>query len=243
MKHVLVTGASSGIGRAISQKFHQTDHFIYLLARNHERLDQLHRDLPNSTIVTCDLSDPKQIERLPSKIDFNKIDILINNAGVYFNKPNEEFTNDEWCSLFQINFLATAHLSALIFPCFKRKRNGCITMISSTLASRPVANTAAYSASKAAIQSLTQTLALEGAPYGIRVNCVAPGIVETPIHKLNLLDPESRKNTESKMHAMQPLARMGRGQDIAEAVWFLSSDLSAWTTGTVLNVDGGINIK
>lgn len=116
-------------------------------------------------------------------------------------------------------------------------------MISSTLAHKPTPMTAAYSASKAAIQNLTKTLALEGAPFNIRVNCVSPGIVETPIHNLAKLDVEARQKRADLMHSLQPLARMGKPNDIAEAVYFLGSEASAWTTGSILDVDGGINIK
>ncbi len=243
MKRVLITGASSGIGRSVAQRFHLAGYYTFLLARDPKRLAELHSELPNSKSIICDLADPLQIAKLPEKIDFNSIDVLINNAGIYFNKPNESFDSPEWQNLFQINVLAPAQLSALLFPFFKRKGGGSVVMISSTLGSKPTANTAAYSASKAALQNLTITLALEGAPDSIRVNCVAPGIVETPIHKLDLLPADQRATTISQMNTWQPLSRIGQTLDIAEAVFFLASEASSWTTGSILNVDGGINIR
>lgn len=243
MKYVLITGASSGIGYATALKFHQAGYFTYLLARDKQRLTELHQQLPNSKIISCDLSDPKQIENLPNQIDFATLDVLVNNAGIYFSKSGDEFSQADWNLMFQVNVFSVAQVSALAIPYFKRAKRGSIVMISSTLAHKPAPMTAAYSASKAAIQNLTRTLALECAAFNIRVNCVAPGIVETPIHNLAKLNIEARAKQSELMHSLQPLARMGKPSDIAEAVYFLGSDASSWTTGSILDVDGGINIK
>lgn len=242
-KTALITGASSGIGYATAQKFHQAGYFIYLLARDQQRLTELHLQLPNSKIISCDLSNPNQIENLPSQIDFSTLDVLVNNAGIYFSKASDEFSQSDWSLMFQVNVFSVAQLSALAITHFKRANRGTIVMISSTLAHKPTPMTSAYSASKAAIQNLTKTLALECAPFNIRVNCVAPGIVETPIHNLAKLDLETRKKQSQLMHSLQPLSRMGKPSDIAEAVFFLGTDASSWTTGAILDVDGGINIK
>lgn len=242
-KTALITGASSGIGYATAQKFHQAGYFVHLLARDQKKLTELHQQLPNSKIIVCDLSDPKQIENLPNQINFSTLDVLINNAGIYFSKAGDEFSLADWSLMFQVNVFSVAQVSALAISHFKRSNKGSIVMISSTLAHKPTPMTAAYSASKAAIQNLTKTLALEGAPFNIRVNCVAPGIVETPIHNLAKLDLETRQKRADLMHSLQPLARMGKPMDIAEAVFFLGSEASSWTTGSILDVDGGINIK
>lgn len=243
MKNVLVTGASSGIGRAIAEKFHDNGYFVYLLARDPKRLGELSAQLSNSKSIHCDLADPKQIADLPKQVDFQKLEILVNNAGIYFTKPAEEFLTADWQTLYQVNVFAPAQLSGLVLPHFKAKKSGSIVMVTSTLGSKPVPLTSAYSSSKAALQNLAMTLALEAAPYGIRVNSVAPGIVETPIHGFDTLSGDRRNQVMATMNTLQPLARMGQPRDIAEAVYFLGTDSSSWTTGATFNVDGGINIK
>lgn len=110
---------------------------------------------------------------------------------------------------------------------------GSIVNVSSTLGVRPTAGTGAYSAMKAAQINWAQSLALEGAQHGIRVNCVAAGIVDTPIHPPGMIH---------QMHSAQPLGRVGRPEEIAQSIYFLATEQSAWTTGSVLHVDGGINL-
>ena len=132
-----------------------------------------------------------------------------------------------------MNLAAPIWLCKAAYPWLRRSAAGVVVNCSSSLAQRPVAGVAAYNASKAALESLTRTLALEWAPDGIRVVAVSPGVVDTPIHGGADLQP---------LDAMHPLGRVGKAEEIAAAVLFLACDASAWTTGAILAVDGGIHL-
>lgn len=115
--------------------------------------------------------------------------------------------------------------------------------MASTLGLKPTANTAAYSAIKAAMINWTYSLAQEGGAFNIRANCICPGIVDTPIHSFHSLPADEKEQALKQMTSFQLLSEIGQPEDVAEAAYFLASDLSKWTTASVLSVDGGINKK
>ena len=124
----------------------------------------------------------------------------------------------------------------------KTGNNNSIVNVSSTLGLKPTADTSAYSASKAAMNNWTQSLALALGSKKIRANCVCPGLVDTPIHSFHSLSIPEKEKTLQKLSPMQPLGRVGKSEEIAQSIYFLASEESAWTTGAILSVDGGINI-
>ena len=246
---VLITGASSGIGAATAKIFAAHGHDLLLLGRNLERLEQTAlacRKIDGNIrikILAQDLNalDFKLVEEKLKTI--SPLDILINNAGIYQQASVATCTTENWENLFQTNLLSTVKLTQFCWNIFTENKKGSIVNVSSTLGIKPIANTSAYSALKAALTNWTLSLALEGAPFNIRANCVSPGIIDTPIHPFHHYNELEKKTVEDKINRFQLLKNMGKPEDVAESIYFLASDKSKFTTGSNLNVDGGINIK
>ncbi|KHD88758.1 MAG: oxidoreductase [Bdellovibrio sp. ArHS] len=245
-KAALITGASSGIGAATAIEYSRNGYFIYLMGRNKERLQETALQCRSgASILSCDMTDEAALQKrlqevLSAKI--HRLEVLVNNAGIFATHDFVEGTDDLWKQQMEMNFFIPVRVARAFFPYFKDHGGGSIVNISSTLGLRPTANTGAYSASKAALINWTQSLALEGGPLKIRVNCVCPGIVDTPIHQFHSLAADAKKEALSQMSSLQPLGRIGTAEDIAKTAYFLGSDLSSWTTGAVVAVDGGINL-
>ncbi|MEK2645479.1 SDR family NAD(P)-dependent oxidoreductase [Bdellovibrio sp. BCCA] len=245
-KAALITGASSGIGAATAIEYAKNGYFVYLMARNKERLQEVAAKCRSgASIVSCDVTDVTALnkrldEMLTAKI--HRIEVVVNNAGIYQTHSTEEGTDEIWMKQFEVNLLGPVRIARAFFPYFKEQGGGSIVNISSTLGLRPAGPTSSYSASKAAMVNWTQCLALEGGPFKIRANCVCPGIVDTPIHGFHSLDADKKAAALDKMKSLQPLGRIGTPEDVAKAAYFLGSDLSSWTTGAILTVDGGISL-
>jgi NAD(P)-dependent dehydrogenase (short-subunit alcohol dehydrogenase family) len=235
MKAAIITGAGSGIGRATALQFARNNYHVFLLGRDARKLRITQLECGDATSLACDLTQSSEVDTVVKQIlSTNKsIECLVNCAGTFTYNTFENTNDEDWIHQFQIHVLGTARITKLLWPSFVKNKRGSIINVSSTLGVRPTAGTSAYSAMKAAQVNLTQTLALEGAPHGIRVNCVAPGIVDTPIHP---------PGSVLKMQNAQPLGRVGKPEEIAQSIFFLATENSAWTTGAILHVDGGINL-
>ncbi len=246
---VLITGASSGIGAATAKTFAANGHDLLLLGRNLERLE--------NTALACRKIDAniriKILAQDLNQLDFNLVEeklktispltILVNNAGIYQQASIQDTTTKLWEDLFQTNLLATVKLTQFCWNIFLKNKKGSIVNVSSTLGEKPIPKTSAYSALKAAMTNWTLSLAQEGGPVNIRANCISPGIVDTPIHPFHNLDETQKKSVEEQIYQIQLLSQLGKPEDIAESIYFLASDKSKFTTGSILHVDGGINIK
>jgi len=243
-KKALITGGGSGIGRAAAIIFNRHGSEISIVGRREENLLITASMTDNSHapchIISGDISSPEDARSIIKEAadKMGGIDILFNNAGLYSHGSVEETDDDQWDSLIDVNMKGTYLISKHAIEVMKGK-GGTIINNASTLGIKPVPNTAAYSAAKAGVVSLTKSMALELAAHRIRVNCICPGVVETPIH-----EEIHGANTAAfldEMAAFHPLGRVGAPEDVAYAALFLASDEASWITGAILPVDGGIN--
>jgi NAD(P)-dependent dehydrogenase (short-subunit alcohol dehydrogenase family) len=244
----VVTGAGSGIGRACAILLAEAGAMrIFLTGRRKELLDETAMIIsslaPNTRIdVACgDVNDTAWRQELVSEVFVNgPLDILVNNAGVYHASQFEDTTDDELSQVLQTNLTSIFSLTRDLLPLLERSTYPSVTNIGSTLSLRPIAQGAGYNMSKAAIDHLTRSLALELGPRRIRVNCVSPGIVETPMYRGRFSSDKAYRDAIDQATLWHPLGRVGTPDDIARAVVFLSSRAASWITGVVLPVDGGL---
>jgi NAD(P)-dependent dehydrogenase (short-subunit alcohol dehydrogenase family) len=244
MKDVVITGASSGIGAAIAREFAAHGWRTHLLARDAEKLARVQKTLQNKCeIYAVDLSQDEAITAAVQEIEKRgaSVSVLVNNAGIYNPQPFDKEKADNWEWHFKTNLFAPVRLTRLLWPQLVKNR-GAVTNVSSTLGLRPIANTGAYSASKAALDNWTQTLALEGGPLGVRANAISPGLVDTPIHGFHKSEKAPHAEQRKILQSLQPLGRLGEPEDIARAVYFVSSESAGWMTGTIVPVDGGVSV-
>ena len=240
-KSVLVTGGARGIGRAC----------CLLLARAGASVAVNYRvESPSANLLVeeietaggeafslaADVSKREEAEMLVDETvaRFGSIDILVNNAGIWKRSPIEEMSDGEWDEMIRVNLTGTFNCIRAAVPPMKEARSGRIISISSTAGQRGEAFCSHYAATKGAVISLTKSLAVELAPYGILVNCVAPGWTVTDMTRDDLLG--SRR--ESILQTI-PLSRAATAEEVAGSVVFLASELATFVTGEVLNVNGG----
>lgn len=243
-KVVIVTGASSGIGRASCVKFVANGAQVVAVGRNEEELIALREEVAdqpgNLKIVVADVRENKQLERLISKSVelFGKIDVLVNAAGIIANGSIENTALEDWDTMFDINLRSVFFLMQKCLPHLEQTR-GNIVNVSSVTGTRAFPGVLAYCVSKAGVDQLTRCAALELAPKGIRVNAVNPGVVVTNLHKRSGMDEEKYQAFLKHSAATHPLGRPGEAKEVAELIYFLASDKAAWITGATYEIDGG----
>jgi NAD(P)-dependent dehydrogenase (short-subunit alcohol dehydrogenase family) len=237
----LVTGASSGIGRHFAGLLAAAGAKVALAARRVDRLDEAARDIRAAggecLPIACDVTRAESVASAVASAEtgLGPLSILVNNAGVVVSKPLFEHTEADWDHVVDTN-LTGAWLAAREFAhhLVGLKRPGRIINITSVLASRTIGRVPAYCAAKAGLTHLTHVLAMELARYGILVNALAPGYVETDFNRA-FFQTEAGKALISRI----PLKRLGQTDDLDGALLFLASPASAYVTGAVIAVDGG----
>ena len=234
----IVTGGASGIGKATVELFAQEGAKVVI------------GDLPDSdgekiakaiggTFVATDVSDPKQVERLVrSAVDkFGGLDIMYNNAGIGLTAPLLEHTDELYYKTIRIDLDGVFWGLRYAGKVMVAQKRGSIVNTASVAGLRGSVGLSAYNAAKHGVVGLTRNAALEFAPAGVRVNCVCPGIIDTPLVARSFGHTEEIRES---MHRFHPLGRMGKPEEIAKAVLFLASDDASFVTGHALVVDGGV---
>lgn len=238
-KVAIITGGASGMGERMVQLFSQEGAQVIAADINELGLEKISK-LPNVTGMKLNVSSEEDWSNLLKKVKerYGKIDILVNNAGISSEKPLEDTTFDDWNKMMTINgfgpFLGLKH----VFPYMKEQGNGSIVNISSYTA-QIGQGLNPYTASKGAVRAFSKAAAVHFGSYGIRVNTLFPGIIETPMTQALQESKELLKQLEAGI----PLKRIGKPEDVANAALFLASDEASFITGAELIIDGGFSAQ
>ncbi len=236
-KVALVTGSTRGIGRAVAERLSRDGARVVVTGRNAEAAARVAEALPGEALgLGLDVADPDSVAATVAQIldAWGRIDILVNNAGITRDNLTLRLKPADWQAVLDTNLTGAFLCAKACLRPMIRARTGSIINISSVVGALGNAGQANYCAAKAGLEGLTRSLAREYANRGVRVNAVAPGYIATD------MTAELPESVRENLLAQVPLARLGRPEDVAEAVAFLASDRAAYITGQVLHVNGGM---
>jgi meso-butanediol dehydrogenase/(S,S)-butanediol dehydrogenase/diacetyl reductase len=233
-----VTGAGSGIGAAAAARLSADGCAVALVGRRESLLRETAAGIARAHVIVADLAEPGAPKQIVEAVlaAFGRLDVLVNNAAVIANGPFEGFTIDQFDRHVAVNLRAPFFLCQEALPALRSGTAPAIVNVSSSVASIVKPETTLYSTTKAGLEYLTRATAYELAQWRIRVNCIAPGPVDTPIHATYLDDLEAGYRDLARRI---PLGRMGHVDDVARWVGWLASPATEWTTGNIIHVDGG----
>jgi dehydrogenase/reductase SDR family member 4 len=238
-KVAIVTGASRGIGRSITEVFVREGAKVVICGRKADTLERVAREIgPSVKPIVCHVGRSEQIQAMVDQTtkEFGRIDILVNNAATNVGQaPCLDVDEGQFDKMIEINLKSAFRLIKLIAPGMVERGTGSIINISSISGLRPQFEGLLYSMTKAALIMMTQSYALELGPKGVRVNAIAPGLIETALSEYYWKDEERR----SKRIEQQPIKHLGQPVEIAEVAALLASERSSFVTGQTITVDGG----
>jgi glucose 1-dehydrogenase len=244
-KVALVTGAGSGIGKAIALRFAAEGARVvvnYHAGGKHsggEVADEIARNGGTATAIAAEVNQRAHVERMIEETvkKFGRLDIVVNNAGIEIKRPFLEVTDDEWNKVIGINLFGSFLVSQLAArQMVKQGQGGKLIFISSVHEDIPFANYTAYCAAKGGLRMMMRNLAIELAPHKINANNIAPGAIATLINQSVLEDPQATRNALEEI----PLGRFGRPEEVASVAVFLASDEADYVTGSTYYIDGGM---
>lgn len=243
-KVAIITGATSGIGKASAFCFAREGATIALVARNEKELKEVMKSVKNLgaevEIFPTDLTQENDVESTLKHIveQFGGIDILVNSAGIIANGTIENTSLEDWDYMMNINLRAIFHLSQLAIPHIIESK-GTIVNVSSVTGLRAFPGVLSYCVSKAGLDQFTRCIALELAPKGVRVNAVNPGVTLTYLHRNGGMDEQAYQEFVEHSKTTHPLGRIGTAEEVAELILFLASPHAGWITGCTYSIDGG----
>jgi NAD(P)-dependent dehydrogenase (short-subunit alcohol dehydrogenase family) len=235
----IVTGAGSGIGAASAKLLAARGLRVALVGRRAEPLEDVRRAIGDAAVaIAADVGKPDAPQRIVDETlrAFGALDVIVNNAAMIRTGPLDSYSRDVFEQHYAVNVAGPFFLVAAALPSLRASADAAVVNISSSVGSIAKPGNMLYGSTKAALEYLTRAWAYELGADGIRVNCIAPGPVDTPIHATYSDDLEA---TYADLARRMPLGRMGTVDDIAAWVWWLSAPESSWTTGNVIHVDGG----
>jgi len=236
----IVTGAARGIGKAIALTFLREGASVAIIDSDRERLEIFKKDLEKENkkviVISCDITKSSDVNERVDQVrkKFGRIDILVNNAGIIRRGTIETVTEEDWDRVIEVNLKGTFNCCKAVVEIMKSQEYGKIVNVSSIAGKMgDITSAPGYGPSKAGIDALTKTLARQLAPYGINVNAVSPHAIETE------MSAQWSEERRKEIIASIPLGRLGKPEDVANAVLFLASDDASFITGEILDVNGG----
>lgn len=239
----LVTGGSSGIGFAIAGRFAREGYRTIITGRNIPKLEKAAAELGENVMgIPFDMDDLAQMPNFVAglKEQYGRIDVLVNNAGINQKKAFTETSNDDFQRIILTNQTGLFALTReVVKVMLEQEEKGNIVHISSMAAHYGIPKVISYTAAKTALEGMTRSMAVDLSPLGVRVNCVAPGFIKTPMSSKALDNDPERKN---KVLSRTPMRKLGTPEEVANVVYFLASNEASFITGEIIKVDGGNSI-
>src|SRR5690606_31068199 len=244
-KVLIVSGGASGLGLAAGIKFAKNGFNIVIIDINEENgekaVEQIKSLGVDAVFCKCDIANGEEVRKAAqiTKERFGRADVLINNAGLELRGSILQCTAEEWERTYAINLKGIYHMANAFVPFMIEQGKGAVVNTGSILGFRSVPERAAYSSSKGAIDTLTRSMAMDLAQHNIRVNCDAPGAIDTPLLRGSINDSPNPEETEKILGSKSVFNRMGTSEEVANVMFFLGSDEASFVTGATYFVDGG----
>jgi NAD(P)-dependent dehydrogenase (short-subunit alcohol dehydrogenase family) len=238
----VITGAGSGIGAAAARLLAERGYAVVLVGRRRELLEDVHREVVNgggeAFVVVSDLANEASAQSIVDETiaSFGRLDVLVNNAAFIQTGSLDDVTVELVDAHYDVNVRAPLLLAQASLEHLRRSPDASIVNVSSSLGSMVMPDTMLYGSTKASLEYLTKAWAYQLAVDGIRVNCIAPGVIDTPIHATYSKDLPA---TYADLARRVPMGRMGNPEEVAEWIWIVVSPSTSWSTGNVIHVDGG----
>lgn len=240
LKTALVTGASRGIGRETARLLARRGYQVVVHYNESQEaaralLAELHAEGLCASLAQADVSDPAQVARMADEVlsVYHRVDVLVNNAGVARQQLFTDVSDADWARLVGVNLSGPFYVTRAFLPGMISRRSGSVVFVSSMWGQVGASCEVCYSALKAGLIGMTKALAKEAGPSGVRVNCVAPGVIDTDMNRM------LGEETLCALAEETPLGRLGTPQDVARAIAYLAGEEAAFVTGQVLGVSGG----